>query len=381
MIKQTLTYHYRIRDNSTQLCDALLNKAGSVNFVWNFCNQTQQFALKHKKKWPSAFDLNKLTTGSAKTLKLHSQTVQAICEQYAQSRQQHKKASLRFRTSKHNKSLPWIPFKKSGIQFDKNTGWVHYQGIKFRRYYHRPLPETAQIVTGSICRDSQGHWYLNVTFNLMIDPITYYSQAGSASKECGIDFGLNPALTLVSQDYMTGQETVTEIEPPRFFKKSQDKLAMAQRANKKAQVRKCHAKIRNQRKDWAHKLSAQIVKDHSLIVMGDLNIQKLMKTQLKGHSKAYADLGLGQLKTLITYKAMRQYQRVVEVSEGKLKSTQLCSVCKKYTGPRGLEGLEISQWTCSACKTVHSRNGNSAKNHLQAGQALDRLGYTDICFT
>ena len=115
--------------------------------------------------------------------------------------------------------------------------------------------------------------------------------------------------------------------------------------------------------------------------MGDLNIQKLMKTQLKGHSKAYADLGLGQLKTLITYKAIKQYQRVVEVSEGKLKSTQLCSHCKKYTGPKGLEELEISQWQCASCKTVHSRNGNSAKNHLQAGQALDRLGYSSICFT
>ena len=84
---------------------------------------------------------------------------------------------------------------------------------------------------------------------------------------------------------------------------------------------------------------------------------------------------------MITYKAIKQYQRVVEVSDSQLKSTQPCSHCKKYTGPRGLEGLEISQWQCASCKTVHSRNGNSAKNHLQAGQALDRLGYSSICFT
>ncbi len=66
----------------------------------------------------------------------------------------------------------------------------------------------------------------------------------------------------------------------------------------------------------------------------DLNIQKLIKTRLKGHSKSYADLGLGQLKTLIKDKAMRQYQRVIEVSESQLKSTQLCHVCKKHTGPK-----------------------------------------------
>ena len=78
---------------------------------------------------------------------------------------------------------------------------------------------------------------------------------------------------------------------------------------------------------------------------------------------------------------MRQYQRIMEVSESKMKSTQLCSVCKKHTGPKGLEELEISQWQCPACQAKHTRNGNSAKNHLQAGQALDRLGYSSICFT
>ena len=156
MISQTFTFHYRIRDNATTLCEALLIKAGAVNYVWNFCNSTQQFALKHRKKWPSAFDSNNLTAGSAKTLKLHSQTIQSVCEQYAQSRKQFKKASLKFRTYKNKKSLPWIPFKKSGIQFDRATGWVAYQGIKFRLYYHRPLPADAVITNGSICQDSLG---------------------------------------------------------------------------------------------------------------------------------------------------------------------------------------------------------------------------------
>ena len=77
-------------------------------------------------------------------------------KQYAQSRKQFKKASLKFRTYKNKKSLPWIPFKKSGIQFDRATGWVAYQGIKFRLYYHRPLPADAVITNGSICQDSLG---------------------------------------------------------------------------------------------------------------------------------------------------------------------------------------------------------------------------------
>src|SRR3546814_6453110 len=70
----------------------LLNRQSrAVNFVWNFCNDTQKHALNWGKRWPSGFDLNVLTSGSSKELGIHSGTINATCEQYAKSRRQHQR--------------------------------------------------------------------------------------------------------------------------------------------------------------------------------------------------------------------------------------------------------------------------------------------------
>ena len=81
-----LVYRYRVKS-----LNGLLNKQShAVNYVWNFCNDTQKHALKWSKKWPTGFDLNGLTSGSSKELGVHSGTINATCEQYAQSRSQHR---------------------------------------------------------------------------------------------------------------------------------------------------------------------------------------------------------------------------------------------------------------------------------------------------
>jgi putative transposase len=76
-----LVYRYRIKSQT----GLLSRQARACNFVWNFCNETQQQALKWNKPWPTGFDLNRLTAGSSKELALHAGTINAVCEQYANS--------------------------------------------------------------------------------------------------------------------------------------------------------------------------------------------------------------------------------------------------------------------------------------------------------
>lgn len=57
-----------------------------MNFVWNWCNEAQKLAIRHNKKWPRGFDLNKLPSGCSSEVDLHSQTSQEICEKYVDSR-------------------------------------------------------------------------------------------------------------------------------------------------------------------------------------------------------------------------------------------------------------------------------------------------------
>src|ERR1700683_2777721 len=88
-----LVYRYRIKS----LTGLLNSQARACNFVWNCCDDSQLQALKWSKRWPSGFDLNRLTAGSSKDLALHAGTINAVCEQYAKSRRQRNRPFLRWR--------------------------------------------------------------------------------------------------------------------------------------------------------------------------------------------------------------------------------------------------------------------------------------------
>ena len=75
MKRVILTYRYRIKDATT--AKRLRAHARAVNYVWNYCGEIQEAARRQEKRWPSAFDLVKLTTGCSALLGLHSDTVQA----------------------------------------------------------------------------------------------------------------------------------------------------------------------------------------------------------------------------------------------------------------------------------------------------------------
>ena len=71
-----LTFRYRIKDASSGR--HLQRQARAVSRVWSYCGEIQEAARRHNKRWPSGFDLIKLTLGSSKLLALHSDTVQAV---------------------------------------------------------------------------------------------------------------------------------------------------------------------------------------------------------------------------------------------------------------------------------------------------------------
>ena len=74
--RMILTNRYRIKDATT--AKRLRAHARAANYVWNYCGEIQEAARRQEKRWPSAFDLIKLTTGSSALLGLHSDTVQAV---------------------------------------------------------------------------------------------------------------------------------------------------------------------------------------------------------------------------------------------------------------------------------------------------------------
>ena len=74
--------------------------AAQVNLVWNFDNEVSLKAFERERRFLTAVDLHELTRGATKEgLSLHSQTVQAVNEEFVLRRKQFKKVKLRWRVA------------------------------------------------------------------------------------------------------------------------------------------------------------------------------------------------------------------------------------------------------------------------------------------
>jgi putative transposase len=374
------TYHYRIKDSGK--ANRVLSKMSrSVNMVWNFCKQTQQEALKNKsvklindKKsgekisipyFFSSSEMDGLVAGSSKELGLHSQTVQAISQEYITRRKQFK-TLLRWRCKK---SLGWVPFKSSAIKI--HNGKISYNKNEFSFWNSRELPEDAKIKTGSFCQNKSGHWYLNVAFES--------EQIGikrDEDKEIGIDIGIKTLATCSNGE---------KIERPNLRKNALAKMRYLKRCQKFAQrkqskskiyyalpkakqERKLHVKVANIRQDYLHKESTKLVKKCSLIVVGDVPCKFMNRNKkLSGIS---IDSGIGMFKNMLKYKAVRAASIYKEISER--DSTRTCSKCSEIL-PR--IGLGVRTWACEKCNTIHDRDVNASINILNAYKNMFPIGH------
>ncbi len=332
-----LVYRYRIKS-----LNGLLNRqARAVNYVWNFCNDSQKHALRWGKRWPTGFDLNVLTTGSSRELGLHSGTVNATCEQYAKSRKQHRRPFLRYRG---RRSLGWVPFK--GRDLKRSGDAFRFAGNTFRVFNSRPLPE-GKIKDGSnFSRDARGNWYLNIVIEAEA------AEARTPARGVGIDLGLKEFAAL-----STGER----IENPRHLRQLEAALAVAQRARKKRRAANVHARITNARRDFLHKVSTRIVRDFDYIAVGNVNAAGLARTSM---AKSVLDAGWSSFRNMLRYKAIAHGAWYEEVNES--FSTQICSSCGTMpdSRPKGIAGLGIRQWVCSDCGASHDRDVNAALNLL-----------------
>jgi putative transposase len=330
-----LVYRYRIKS----LTGLLDRQARACNFVWNFCNNTQLYALKWNKRWPTGFDLNRLTAGSSKELALHAGTINAVCEQYAKSRRQKNRPFLRWRG---RRSLGWVPLK--GRDLKREGEAFRFAGNTFRVFHSRPLPD-GKIKDGTnFSCDTRGCWFLNIVVEVAeanVRPV----------RSCiGIDLGLKDFAAL-----STGEK----IENPRLLRQLADQLATAQRARKRRQATNLHARIANARRDFHHKLSTRIVREFDYIAVGNVNAAGLAKTRL---AKSVLDAGWSSFRNMLRYKATAHGAWYEEVNES--FSSRVCSSCASETGPKGVADLGIRSWVCAECGISHDRDINSARNIL-----------------
>lgn len=202
---------------------------------------------------------------------------------------------------------------------------------------------------------------------------TEVSELPKTGKQGGFDLGLTDLL--ISSDG-------TKIQPPKYSRNNSSKLAKAQRklskmrtklekANvdlvdaknyqkQKRKVAKIYEHIANQRKDFNHKLSWQLVNEYDLLAFEDLNIKGMMKN----HNLAYsiADVSWSQLLNFIAYKSLWYGKQFIQVPRF-YASSKVCSECGCYHSEI-VNSPVIRKWICPDCGTHHNRDINAAKNIL-----------------
>jgi hypothetical protein len=148
----TRVLRFRLKDKHAKL---LREFAREVNLVWNYVNELSLKVWQREQRFLSGYDFHPFTKGAGKAgLGLHSQTIQAIGEEYATRRKQAHKVKLRWRVSGGpRRSLGWIPFKASAIRY--RNGQVYCAGTPLSLWDSYGLAGH-DLGAGNISEDARG---------------------------------------------------------------------------------------------------------------------------------------------------------------------------------------------------------------------------------
>jgi len=209
-----------------------------------------------------------------------------------------------------------------------------------------------------VIREADGRYYASFVVERQASPLP------ACEREIGIDMGLG-RLAVTSDGEVVAN--------PRFLQAKERHLARAQRAlcrkrkgsanraRARHRVAVLHRKVREARLDHAHKTALRLVRDNQAVYAEDLAVASLARTRL---AKSIHDAGWSQLLRLIEQKAENYGRRFRRI--GRFEPTsQVCSACGVKDGPKP---LNIREWMCAACGTVHDRDVNAAKNVLALGR-------------
>lgn len=215
-------------------------------------------------------------------------------------------------------------------------------------------------------------YYVSITYSIEKDikPITI-----NENQVVGLDY---------KSDGLYADNNGFMVNMPHYFRQAQAKLKSEQRklrlkqGFKKGQkqsnrfkkqlikVTKLQEHIANQRKDFLHKLSAELSKDYNAICIEDLNMKSLSNKGF-GNGKATLDNAWGMFTVMLDYKLQEQGKQLLKIDKF-YPSSQTCSVCGCVN--KEVKNLSIRKWECPNCGATHDRDINAAVNIRNEGLRL-----------
>jgi len=339
---------------------------GSCRFVYNQGLNTKLTAYQTNKTKLSKFDL----VNQLPTLKSQYQWLNDIKAECLQSTFDDLDSA--FKGFFKGKGFPKYKKKSSKNSFKQkqnfkvlpNTNRIVFlkKKIKFKcSVRDQQILRASKIKLITYSKDIIGHFYASV---LIDSPETL--AINETDNSIGIDLGLKHFAITSDGEF---------IENPSFYKKSQKKLAAAQRAHSKKQkgsanreksrlrIAKLHNKIKNKRNHFLHCLSKKLVNENQVICLETLNVKGMMANRKL--SKAIADVGWSSFVSKLEYKA-KWYGREIKKVSRWYPTSKTCSCCGWKDSN---QHLSDRTFICGnvECGYVGDRDLNAATNILNVG--------------
>lgn len=230
------------------------------------------------------------------------------------------------------------------------------------------------IKSATISRHASGKYYISL---LCKEEINELPKTNSA---IGIDLGITDFAILSDGQKIDNNKFTSKME--KKLKREQRKLSkrallaknkgipLSEAKNYQKQKRKVarlHEKVMNQRTDFLNKLSTEIIKNHDIICIEDLNV----KGMLRNHklARSISDVSWSSFVAKLQYKADWYGREIIKVDTW-FPSSQICSECGHKDGKKS---LDIREWTCPICHTHHDRDINASINILTEGLRIQTL--------
>ncbi|AJI94269.1 transposase, IS605 OrfB family [Yersinia ruckeri] len=244
-------------------------------------------------------------------------------------------------------------------------GWISYRNSR------QAVGEVKNVTVSQSC----GKWYVSIQTEYEVSEPQHES-----TSMVGLDAGVARLATLSDG---------TVFEPVNSFKSNQNKLTRLQRVmsrkvkfsnngkKAKSRVQNLHSRIANIRRDYLHKVSTTISKNHAMIVIEDLKVASMSKSAAgtvrqhgrnvrakSGLNRSILAQGGYELRRQLEYKQLWRGGQVLAINPA--YTSQKCACCG-HTAKENRQSQ--SQFACLGCGYTENADINGARNILAAGHA------------
>ncbi|EKT4207845.1 transposase [Escherichia coli] len=362
-MKRLQAFKFQLRPGGQQECE-MRRFAGACRFVFNraLARQNENHEAGNKYipygkmaswlvEWKNATETQWLKDSPSQPLQQSLKDLERAYKNFFRKRA----AFPRFKKRGQNDAFRY----PQGVKLDQENSRIFLPKLGWMRY--RNSRQVTGVVKNVTVSQSCGKWYISIQTESEVS-----TPAHPSASMVGLDAGVAKLATLSDG---------TVFEPVNSFQKNQKTLARLQRQlsrkvkfsnnwqKQKRKIQRLHSCIANIRRDYLHKVTTAVSKNHAMIVIEDLKVSNMSKSAAgtvsqpgrnvrakSGLNRSILDQGWYEMHRQLEYKQL-------------WRGGQVLAVPPAYTSQR-----------CAYCGHTANADVNGARNILAAGHAVLACG-------